>query len=385
MYPLTLSLWIANPASREEVHACLRDLQVRVVLEAADSEDWHKFTEKVDELHPGMVILDLAALSHSWPEAVRRLKASPSSPLVIALDESADPELILGAIRAGANEYVYPPFKTNLRKALDQLSQEWARQRSESGTQGRILGFFSAKGGCGATTLACLTSTALQRATHQQLLLADFDLSLGMVSFLMKTKSRYSLLDALQNTHRLDVSYWKALVTNGTPGIEVIPAPAATDFGEDPPPDRFRHVLRFARLNYDWILVDLGRALTQSTLNLLEEIDEALLVSTAEVPALYQVKRTLEMLAQFGYSKDRVRVVINRVPKSLDLTAGDLEGMLGTQVWAMLPDDPDGLYEAFSAGKQLPPGCPLNKHIQKLISKLTGASEDKARKKFGLF
>ena len=59
------------------------------------------------------------------------------------------------------------------------------------------------------------------------MLLADLDVSAGMVAFLMKSVSPYSVADALNNVDRLDSSYWKALVSNGIPGLEVISAPTA--------------------------------------------------------------------------------------------------------------------------------------------------------------
>ena len=59
----------------------------------------------------------------------------------------------------------------------------------------------------------------LGRAGGRKVLLADFDMDAGMVGFLMKVKSPYSILDAINNLHRLDASYWKALVSNGIPGL----------------------------------------------------------------------------------------------------------------------------------------------------------------------
>jgi pilus assembly protein CpaE len=385
VYPLTLALMIAGPEAREEVKSVLRELQARIVLEESNPANWTGFLSQVEEQRPDVVVLDLASFQQPWDELIQSLKTASAPPMVVALHNSADPETILGAIRSGANEYVYPPYPGNLRKALERVSQNWVRQRSESGAQGRTVGFFSSKGGCGATTIACQLSVVLQRMTKQRVLLADFDTTLGMVSFQMRTKSRYSILDALHNTHRLDASYWKALVSNGVPGLDVIPAPAAHEFGENPPPEKFRHVLRFARLHYDWILVDLGRNLTLASLSLLEDIEEAFLISTAEVPALYQVKRAAETLLSFGFSQDRLRLVLNRVPKNLDLSPGELESMLGLPVYAMLPEDYDALYGAYGAGQFLPPASALGKQLQRLSSKMTGFMEEKAKKKFLIF
>ena len=47
------------------------------------------------------------------------MKGIASPPLLIALNDSADPETILSVIHAGADEYLYPPMSDNLGKALD--------------------------------------------------------------------------------------------------------------------------------------------------------------------------------------------------------------------------------------------------------------------------
>ena len=62
---------------------------------------------------------------------------------------------------------------------------------------------------------------------NQKVLLADLDLDAGMVAFITKTKAVYSILDAVNNLHRLDISYWKALVSNGIPGVEIVSSPLA--------------------------------------------------------------------------------------------------------------------------------------------------------------
>ena len=123
---------------------------------------------------------------------------------------------------------------------------------------------------------------------NQKVLLADLDLDAGMVGFITKTKAVYSILDAVNNLHRLDISYWKALVSNGIPGVEIVSSPLALASKQQPKDDQVRQVLAFARPHYDWTIADLGRSLSRTAMAALEEIDEACLVTTLEVPALHQ-------------------------------------------------------------------------------------------------
>src|SRR5262249_31171156 len=160
---------------------------------------------------------------------------------------------------------------------------------------GKSFGFLSAKGGCGATTLICHVAVELGRQ-NQKVLLADLDLDAGMIGFLTKTKGTYSILDAVNNLHRLDTSYWKALVSNGIPGVEIVPSPVALASRTTPREEQLRHVLAFVRPYYDISLVDLGRSLSRTSMGALEEIDETCLVTTLEVPALHQAKLIVQTL-----------------------------------------------------------------------------------------
>jgi pilus assembly protein CpaE len=139
---------------------------------------------------------------------VARIKSMDSPPVIAALHTEATPDLILDAVRAGASEFLYPPLQESLLKTLTRVSDERQQQRGPARKGGKVLAFLSAKGGCGATTIACHMAVELSHQTRQYTLLADLDFSAGMISFLMKSRSDYSVLDALRNVHRLDLSFW---------------------------------------------------------------------------------------------------------------------------------------------------------------------------------
>ena len=145
-------------------------------------------------------------------------------------------------------------------------------------------------------------------------------------------------------------------------------------------------MLAFAKPHYDWTLVDLGRSLSRTALTVLEEIDEACLVTTLEVPALHQSKQIVQMLVDSGYGKNRIRLILNRSPKRLEITPGELEKMLGVPIYCMVADDYPELYEAYAEGRMLGPGSNLGKEMARLAAKLANVEVEKApKKRFGLF
>jgi len=316
---------------------------------------------------------------------VGRIKATSVDPMVIALHNTAEPELILSALRAGAHEFLHPPLKANLQQALERKSLERNKTRERLKQKGKVVGFLSAKGGCGATTIACHTAAQLGRQ-DKRVLLADLDLDAGMIRFLMKSKSPYSVLDALNNLHRLDASYWNALISNGLPGLEIIAAPQALASKQQPNQEQMQNMLTFCRGQYDFTIVDLGRSLNLTAMNSLEEIDETYLVTTLDVPALHQSKQIIQTLSGVGYGRERLRLVLNRMPQRLDVTPDELEKMMSLPVFATLPNDYPSLYESYSEGSLLPPNSRLGKELNRMAMKVGGIEEEKGgKKKFSLF
>jgi pilus assembly protein CpaE len=387
MYPLTIGLAIENRDLLAQTQSCLADLPFRLIVEHQDIGDLSSFLDRLERMRPDVVLVDISNWREPLEGLVASIRGALGDPMIIALNTTAQADSILSALRAGVNEYLYPPLKETLKRTLEKRSNERSRRRDGvTKAGGKTYGFFSSKGGCGATTL--VTHVAAELGRHnQKVLLADFDLDAGMVAFITKTKSVYSILDAVTNLHRLDLHYWKALVSNGIPGVEIVSSPLTLASKQEPTSDQIRRVIAFARPHYDWTLVDLGRSLSRVTMAALEEIDEACLVTTLEVPALHQSKQIVQTLIDTGYGKNRIKLILNRAPKRLDISPDELEKMLGVPIFHTILNDYAELYETYAEGRMLNRSSELGKQIARLAMKLGSLEDDKTKdkKRFGLF
>jgi len=300
------------------------------------------------------------------------------------LNTTAAPDKILEAMRAGAAEYLYPPFKDQVRAAIERVGSERRATTQTRAPRGKTVGFLSAKGGCGSTTLACHVAVELPAQTQGKVLLADFDFEAGLIGFLFKSKSPYTILDAVQNTQRLDSNYWTAIVSNGITGLEIVTAPTGLT-KERFAPEQLKYVLNFIRGEYDWIVVDLGRSITSFSAGAIEQIDQLFLVTTLEVPALHQAQQMVQSLLNSGFRKDKLALILNRAPKRYDVTVQELESMLGAPIYMTLPSDYPALNESYTEGKLLPPGTVLGKQFSRLAMKIAGTEDQRTKRKYSLF
>lgn len=373
-----LLLYLRDEDLLQQTKSILRDAP-HLAFESHDS-DWNSLLDRVSTGKPEVLILDMSAVPGELSLGIRQLRHYCPRIKVVVVHPHPETQTILSAMRAGANEFLHPPLSDTLVPALERISQ------SEEGgvpiTRGKIIGFLSAKGGCGATTLACHISCELQRLTSKNVLLADLDLTSGLAGFLMKTPSSYSILDAIKNLSRLDESLWKALIVEHKPNLAVVPAPASYSRWDHPDEIQLRQLLQFMRTQHDWIVLDLGRSLNSIAVAVLDEIDQLFLVSTLEVVALHGLKSIVHGLFEQG---EKLQLVLNRTPKTMDISTQELEKILGRSLYAALPNDYMSLYQSYSSGNLLDSNNRLNQHFAMLASKIAGLTPEKSKKRFALF
>jgi len=370
MTPLSAAVVLANRALREEAFDCINNLPVRVVSDQ-QNEDTDELLDRIERFRVDVLLLEGGLMKTPLDEFTRRLKLTASDPAIFILHSEAIPENILEAMRAGACEYICPPVGTPLKEAFERLSVVRTGQiSSQQKKLGRIFGLLSAKGGCGATTFAGHLGPMAARLAEKPILLADLDFEAGLLRFILKTKPRYSLRDALDNLHRMDSSYWNALVTKQGNQLEFIAAP--DELGERTPPDprQFGRLLRFIRSIYPVTILDFGRCYSAAALETLSELEALYLITTQDLLALENAKDFLETAEARGKGADRVQVLLNKTPVRQKPDLDNLEKYLGVRPAGVFSDDTEALYETWSEGRLLGANSVLGRQLTSLAKSI---------------
>ncbi|MGD1071417.1 MAG: hypothetical protein ABSB15_14850 [Bryobacteraceae bacterium] len=384
---IAIAVGIADPKLRLLLLEALHEASVPVMEESCDVHRFDDLIASVERLRPDILFLGLPGLPADPALIVARIATLDPALRVVAVNDSAEPETILKAMRAGAAEFVYPPFLSSaFEDSLRRVIADCGRAVHAERSTGSVIGFVSAKGGCGATTLACHAASHLRRLTKREVLLADLDMASGVVGSIMQTVPRYSLDDALQNLHRMDLKLWKGLVATSPSGVDVIPTPPDIPAPAAPLSRKLPALLRFWRMHYDLSIVDLGHGITQPLLDVLDSIDTLVLVATNEVLALKQAKQIIQALAARNFGANRLKLVINRMPKRTQIQLPELEKVMGHSIYSEIPNDYHRLNEAYSEPRLLDPDSDLGIQIGKFAARLAGisAGEKKPRGFFRL-
>lgn len=299
-----------------------------------------------DAPQPDVILIDTRGARAIPPSLAAIRRHHPAVGVLVVASES-DPSVLLEAMRAGANEFLQEPITAS---ALEQAVLRLVAHRAAAAAVGEVFAFVGAKGGVGTTTAAVNVATALAKVAPSQTLLVDMHLAHGDAAVLFGAEPRFSILDALENTHRFDDAFFRGLVTATKAGPDLL---ASSDRALLPSGDalRFRAVVEFAAQTYRYVVLDVPRS-DGAALDALGSASQIIVVANQELAAARSASRLAAALRQ-RYGRDRVLVIVSRVDKQADITQADIEKVVGSKIEHTLPSDYRLALEALNRGRPL--------------------------------
>ena len=311
----------------------------------------------IDEVREGapadLIIVDLRLEVSSSMANIERLRASAPGAGIFAVAAAADPDLILQAMRAGANEFfTWPPADEMFHGAVRRLT---ARRETSQGSKptSTTFVFFGAKGGAGTTTMAVNCGVEIARLTKKATIMVDLKPGLGEVGLFLGVRPRYSVLDALDNLHRLDREFLRELVTKHKSGLEILAGsdnfdrPGAADGAV------IEELFRLLTKQYEYLLIDAGSQINSCSVAALYSADRIFLVANPDVPSVRNAQRLLERMRELGASGDRVRLLLNRAAEPYPIPPKQIENALGHPIHHTFPSDYKTVSGALNSGVPL--------------------------------
>jgi pilus assembly protein CpaE len=330
--------------------------------------------------------VELSRTSKPAAEWIGDVRRGQDTPLIVAVHPAPEPAEMISALRAGASEFLSFPFKPAIFDAMDRIGALLESRHSALAERGKIAGMLSAKGGCGATSVACYLSAALQigatRLTGKpaRVLVADLDYQSPGARGVFRTHPHSHAGEAFESVRRLSSSVWREFATPVIAGVDLLasamdmPSPGATSNINATPPEQWRveSLFRFVSRQYNWILVDLGRHLNPANWALLQNIEELFIVTAPDVLALYQTRSVLQTLSNRGFDKSRVKIVLNRnLSSPQDFWVESIQQMFEMSVFGVIPND-EGTVEKLPRDRfEFPADTPFGKALMKMAARLT--------------
>ena len=244
------------------------------------------------------------------------------------------------ALRSGVREVVAADDLTGLSDAVRrsrELSMRVAGNGSDASTEGKIVTVFSAKGGVGKTTFSTNIAAYLA-STGERVLLVDLDLAFGDVGISLQMLPQNSIIDLVGMGSHIDEKALQSVVTRHDSGLEAVCAPSEPSDADRIPGHAVAELLRVARRLYDYVVVDTPPAFTEHVLAAFDNSDMLVLIATLDIPAVKNLRLTLDTLDLLGSPREARTVVLNRSDAKVGLRAEDVVTAIRQDIAVMVPN-----------------------------------------------
>jgi len=315
--------------------------------------------------------------------AIELIHQELPSMALFAIGSMSQPQVIVGAMRAGAREFIErPTTTTDLLEAFVRLTAA-QRKVNREGKSGKVFTVVNAKGGGGATTIAVNLALALH-AAHGNTGLVDLA-PLGHTALHMNLKPLFNVMDAIRNLHRLDSSLLESFMTRHNDGLQLLAGPNAP-VAEEPSTAEFAKLFDMLVGHFRYVVVDASSRMDPSVRLVCNISQTVLMVAHADVASLWSAARVQQYLGESG-GREKLQLVLNRFRKIPGFSEADAEAAAGVKLLWKIPN------QYFAVSTAIDRGVPvlqqnhteIARSFTGLAARLTENDLDVKRKAWSLF
>jgi pilus assembly protein CpaE len=262
------------------------------------------------------------------------------------------------AMQAGARDFLPYSEVSQLLQSVDAICDELS---TDSSAGGELIAVVNAKGGSGATFLACNLAHLAVSATQESAALIGLDMQFPTLPSYFDMQLRHGLIQALESVNELDAVALDAIMASHESGLKLLAArPGDFRFGFDDLAEQTKSLIDLLQSNYQHVIIDMPRRLDEVNAQVVSRASRVLLVVQQSLPHIQDATRLRQLLRdQLGVPTERVVIVVNRYSKGGDIQLNDVEKALPGSAIMTVPNQ----YKIVSESINL--GVPMYEHAPK--------------------
>ena len=332
-----------DPQLREEFNAALRGVKKWKPL-VHHAMDVRQGIELARSRRPEIICFELRGDSSALTGFAEEVAvASPESVVVATyrnedlLGSVSESQIIIDAMRVQVADFLRRPLSSSeVQQLMDRILNAAPRSRRDLG---KVISFVSNKGGAGKSTVAVSTAVALAVRHPDEVLLVDTSLQLGVAAMMLDLVPKTTIVDAIQESHRLDETLLRQIAVPSDFGLHVLAAPLDAVEASHVDDEGLSRIVSLGRRAYKYVIIDTYPMLDSVIMAALDLSDLVYVIFHATVPSVVGNAHFLEVLHKVGVSLARQRVVLNfNFPKvSGGLRVQDVIDRLGREIDHVFP------------------------------------------------
>ena len=337
----------------------------------ASAEGGQQAVEFAKRDRPDVILMDINMPDMDGITATEIIANTvPESPIIM-MSVQGEQDYLRRSMLAGAREFLVKPFSADeLVNAIRHVHEiekvkraRYAQVAPAASAQapsltsalqpqrGKIITFFSPKGGVGRTTIATNLAVALHQSTGQPVALVDGSLPFGDIAVILNMSPKAkTIADLVGSFDQVDAEVLESVLVPHSTGIKVLLAPPTPEAAELITGANIKRVLETLRQSYAYVVVDTWPSFQEQVLTMLDVADVILTLMTLEITSLKNVRVFMEIAEKLGYDDHKVQLVANRNDSSGGIKASDVEASLARKIPHTIVSDGRALVLAVNRG-----------------------------------
>jgi pilus assembly protein CpaE len=302
---------------------------------------------------PDLLILSLSEHWHGELDELLNHSAANRPPVLVVGDHQ-NPEVMRKAMQAGARDFLnYPINQTELHKTLQQISRE--KQQSQLVDSGHMTAVINAKGGSGASMLACNLAYLMQNNSHQHTILMDLDMQFGSLAEYLNLKPENGIADALKVVDELDETALTAYLIKHKSGLQVLGSTTNTiRMPNQTPEQQITRLLKMVLKNCNQLVVDLPRMIDRTAIAVLQNASRIVVVVQQDLINVRDAIHMMHILRnELAILDDQIVVAVNRFDKKAAVSVKDIKESLKVKHLVTIPNDYRTSIESLNKGEPI--------------------------------
>ena len=310
------------------------------------------------DVKPDVLLMDINMPDMDGIAATEIIRKMVPYTQIVILSIQNDPNYMRRAMLAGARDFLTkPPTIDELNAAIRRAGINAREERAKlpqagsiqtartggmyasgtSGAGGRVITFYSPKGGSGCTTLATNFAVCLNNE-DTSVVIVDANLQFGDVAVFMNEQGKYSILDLTPRADELDIEIINNVtIKHSQSGVRILAAPMKPEQADMVTGEQLSKVIRYLREIYSYVIVDTESSLSNITASTIVNSDLLILITTQDIPSIKNSRLFLDEIDSLGFDRKRIIFVMNKFDKRIGITPEKVSENLKQEITAIIP------------------------------------------------
>ncbi|HVM73015.1 MAG TPA: response regulator [Anaerolineales bacterium] len=354
--------------TRENIRKLLQfEADIEVAAVARTGREAIQLTQ---EVNPDVVLMDINMPDMDGIAATEIIRQKMPAVQVVVLSVQGDQNYMRKAMLVGARDFLTkPPMPDELVAAIRRAGKMAREERMKTAqsyvaapsgsnftsapgaaVHGKVIMFYSPKGGTGCTTLAVNAAVALCNE-ETRVVIVDANLQFGDVALFLNEQGKNTVLDLTPRAEELDPSIVDdVMIKHAGSGLQILASPSRPEHGEKVNPEQFTKLLQYLRQLYAYIIVDTSTYLNDVTLSVLDVAEAVVLVTVQDIPSIKNDRLFLDLLMTLNIPPEKVVLVMNKYDKRITILPEKIGENLKQPVEAVIPRDDNTVIPSVNRG-----------------------------------